>query len=637
MPLLDWLRFERKLNMNLTVQTSTVDRARHDARAGKVVVRFAGDSGDGIQVLGSEFAKSSAFAGHDIMTFPDFPAEIRAPVGTTFGVSAFQIQFGGPKVRTPGDKADVLIAFNPAALKTNLYTVKSGGLIILDEGAFSKRNIEKAGYEADPREDGSLDGYRVLPIDISTQTGEAVAESGVGKKQAGRAKNFWALGLTYWMFGRDRTPTQNWIKAKFAKIPDAAQANMMALNAGHAFGETIEIGPDIAARALPADDISSDSKAITGTDAMALGLAAVAACSQTQVSYCTYPITPATALLHVLAKYNGKGVVTFQAEDEIAAVTSAIGASYAGSLGVTGSSGPGIALKGEALGLAVATELPLIVIDVQRAGPSTGMPTKAEQTDLNIAAIGRHGEAPIPVLAPAKPSECFDIMIEAARLAMTYMTPVFVLSDAYLANAAEPWSAPDIDSIPDITPNFRTEAEGFHPFVRNEETLSRPWVKPGTPGLEHRIGGLEKAENSGHISYDPDNHQRMMELRAEKISKIAKTGLQAEVEVGPEEGDLVVVGWGSTHGALKSSVEHMNAAGHKVAHVHLRQVIPMPENLEDLLRRYKKVVVAEMNSGQLRSFIRSEYLIPAEGLNKISGQPFHVDEVEAQLLSHLEA
>ena len=621
--------------MNVMTQQSAVDVARKDARAGKVVVRFAGDSGDGIQVLGTEFAKSSAGAGHDIMTFPDFPAEIRAPVGTTFGVSAFQIQFGGPKVRTPGDRADVLIAFNPAALKTNLVQVKSGGLIIIDEGAFSDRNIEKAGYEKDPRDDGSLDGYRVLPIDISKQTAEAVAESGVGKKQAGRAKNFWALGLTYWMFGRDRNLTLKWIEAKFAKLPDAAAANAMALNAGHAFGETTEIGPDIAARALPAEDLSADSKAITGTDAMALGLAAVAACSNTQVTYCTYPITPATALLHVLAKWKGKGVVTFQAEDEIAAATSAIGASYGGTLGVTASSGPGIALKGEALGLAVATELPLIVIDVQRAGPSTGMPTKAEQADLNMVTLGRHGEAPCPVLAPAKPGECFEIMIEAARLAMTYMTPVFVLSDAYLANAAEPWTAPDINSLPDITPQFRTEPEGFHPFVRNEDTLARPWVKPGTPNLEHRIGGIEKAENSGHISYDPANHQRMTELRAQKIQKIAKTGLQAEIEVGPDEGDLVVVGWGSTHGALKSSVEHLNAAGHKVAHIHLRQVIPLPDNLEELLRRYKKVVVAEMNSGQLRSFIRSEYLIPAYGLNKISGQPFHVDEVEEELLSYL--
>ena len=619
--------------MNISTQPSAMEQNK--VVAGKIVVRFAGDSGDGIQVLGTEFAKSSALAGHDIMTFPDFPAEIRAPVGTTFGVSAFQIQFGGPKVRTPGDKADVLIAFNPAALKTNLHTARDGALIIYDEGAFGTRNIEKAGYESNPLEDGSLKGYRVLPIDISKQTLEAVAESGVGKKQAGRAKNFWSLGLIFWMFGRDRQPTLDWINTKFAKIPDAAAANVMALNAGHAFGETIEIGPDIAARAFPSEDTSA-GKAITGTDAMALGLAAVAACSQTQVSYCTYPITPATALLHVLAKWKGKGVVTFQAEDEIAAATAAIGASYAGTIGVTASSGPGIALKGEAIGLAVMTELPLIVIDVQRAGPSTGMPTKAEQADLNIATHGRHGEAPCPVLAPAKPSECFEAMIEAARLATKYMTPVFVLSDAYLANAAEPWNAPGVDTLPDLTPAFRTDTEGFHPYLR-DDNLARPWVKPGTLGLEHRIGGIEKAENSGHISYDPSNHQRMTELRAEKVQKIAKDGRQAELEFGPEEGDLVVLGWGSTHGALKSATERLNAAGHKVAHIHLRQVIPLPENLEDLLRRYKKVVVAEMNSGQLRAMIRSEYLIPAEGLNKISGQPFHVDEVETDLLKILGA
>lgn len=620
-----------------SVDTHSPKAIETPSTIGTVVVRFAGDSGDGIQVLGGEFAKSSAFAGHDIMTFPDFPAEIRAPVGTTFGVSAYQIQFGGPKVRTPGDKADVLIAFNPAALKTNLYAAKPNALIIIDEGSFNKRNLQKAGYETNPMEDGSLNNFRVLPIDITTYTEEAVKESGVGKKQSGRAKNFWALGLIYWIFGRDRAPTIKWIEQKFGtKAPEAVSANCMALNAGHAFGETIEIGPDIAARAAPSGETHTDSRAITGTDAMALGLAAVSTCSGLQLTYCTYPITPASALLHALAKLKGKGVVTYQAEDEISAATAAIGASYAGSLGITASSGPGIALKGESLGLAVATELPLIVIDVQRAGPSTGMPTKAEQTDLNIAAYGRHGEAPCPILAPAKPAECFDIMLEAARLATTYMTPVFVMSDAYLANAAEPWQAPDVSKLPDLTPAFITENfEGFHPFIRNKETLARPWVKPGTEGLEHRIGGLEKDENSGHISYDPENHQRMTELRAQKINKIATDGYQAEIEVGPQDGDVAILGWGSTHGALKTAVEQLNTDGHKVAHIHLRQVIPLPQNLEALLRQYEKVIVAEINSGQLRSLIRSEYLIPAEGLNKVTGQPFHIDEVKNALLKHL--
>ncbi|MCB9948220.1 MAG: 2-oxoacid:acceptor oxidoreductase subunit alpha [Rhodospirillaceae bacterium] len=602
----------------------------------RIVVRFAGDSGDGIQLLGTETAKATALSGHDLMTLPDFPAEIRAPVGTTFGVSAYQIQFGGPEILTSGDAADVLVAFNPAALKTNLHTLRPGGLLIVDKGSLTKRGLEKAGYAADPTEDGSLAGYRMLLIDITGLTAVAVAASGVGKKQAGQSKNFWALGLVFWMFGHDRAATRGWIEAKFKKTPETAAANTAALDAGHAYGETAEIGADIALRAAPAKRTPGLYRTVTGTDAMAMGLAAVAACSGLKVSYCTYPITPASALLHVLARLRGQGVVTFQAEDEIAAVCAAVGASYAGGLGVTGSSGPGMALKAEAMGLAVAAELPLIAIDVQRAGPSTGMPTKAEQGDLTMAIHGRHGEAPCCVLAPATPSDCFDAAIEAARIAIGHMTPVIILSDAYIANAAEPWRVPDADALPDITPVFRTDPAGFQPFLRDAETLARPWVRPGTPELVHRIGGLERSADTGHISYDPANHDRMTRLRDEKIARIAETAPPARIEEGPESGDILVVGWGSTYGPLKSATRRVRARGHAVGHLHLRMLWPLPRGLEDILRSFKRIVVAEMNSGQLREIIRARFLLPAEGFNQVTGQPLKSGDVEAHVLRMLE-
>ena len=600
-----------------------------------IVVRFAGDSGDGVQVLGGEFTKSSALAGHGLLTFPDFPAEIRAPAGTTFGVSAFQIQFGGDDVLTPGDEADVLIAFNPAALKTNLATAKAGALVIVDEGAFTKRGLEKAGYETSPIADGTLPGYRLLTIDITKRTEEAVADIGVGKKQAGRAKNFWALGLTFWLFNRDRAPTHTWLKQKFSRSPDALAANAAALDAGHAYGETMELTPEGVHVPPRATVPAGRAQTITGTDAMTLGLAAIAALSGLKLAYCSYPITPASAVLHGLARFKGKGVVTFQAEDEIAAATAAIGASFAGALGVTGSSGPGIALKAEALGLAVATELPLIVINVQRAGPSTGMPTKAEQADLFMALHGRHGEAPMPVLAPATPAECFDMMIEAGRIAIRYMTPVMVLSDAYIANAAELWTAPDVDALPDL-PVVRTIArEGYHPFRRNPETLARPWAIPGMEGFEHRIGGIERSAKTGHISYDPDNHQEMTRLRAEKIARIAEQSAPIEIEAGADNGDLLVVGWGSTHGAIKTAVETLIDRGHAVSHLHLRRLNPFPRGLADVFGRFKRVAVVEMNAGQLCQMLRAEFLIPARSISQVTGQPFKVRALEDAFLAAL--
>ena len=597
----------------------------------RTVVRFAGDSGDGIQVLGSEFSKAVALEHHDLLTFPDFPAEIRAPAGSTFGVSAFQIQFGGDGVLTPGDEVDVLFAFNPAALKTNLHTLKRGGLIVIDEGAFSARNLKRAGYATNPLDDGSLDVHRLMRIDISHLVAEAVAVTGVGKKQAGRAKNFWSLGLCYWLFGGKRAPTVAWIETKFAALPDVVASNVAALNAGHAYGETMELDAGDAAIGSTGELHHGTYRTITGTDAMGLGLAAVAALSGQKITYCSYPITPASALLHFLASLKGRGVVTFQAEDEIAAITAAIGASYAGGLGVTASSGPGLALKAEALGLAVAAELPLIVVDVQRAGPSTGMPTKPEQADLNLALYGRHGEAPVPVLAPATPSECFRIMIEAARISMTHMTPVIVLSDAYIANAAEPWELPDVDDLPSIEPTFRTDPDGFEPFARDPETLARPWATPGTPGLAHRIGGIERASGSGNISYDPDNHQQMSDLRAEKVALVANDGLRHEIDSGVDEGEVLVIGWGSTYGAIEDAVSRLSRSGFAVGHLHLRQLWPLPPNLGAILNRFKVVVVAELNQGQLSRLIRSEYLVDARSITQTDGQPFKVSTIVAAL------
>ena len=618
------------------MQASTSpERSHRHSSTHTLVVRFAGDSGDGVQILGNEFSKGTAQLGQDILTFPDYPAEIRAPAGSVFGVSAFQIQFGGAEVLTAGDKADVLFAFNPAALKANLNRVKPGGLIILGEGAFTDRNLARAGYTGNPLEDPALKQFRLLPIDITRLTAEAVKQTGVTSKQAGRSKNFWSLGLCFWMFGGDPGRTLLWIDEKFSAQPEIAAANQAALKAGYAYGETMEISAGTASTTEQETLPAGRYRTITGIDAAALGITAVAALSGQKLVYCSYPITPASNLLHHLASLEGQGVVTFQAEDEIAAVTAAIGASYGGALGVTGSSGPGLALKTEGLGLAVAAELPLLVVDVQRAGPSTGMPTKPEQGDLHLALYARHGEAPCPVLAAATPADCFHVMITAADVAMRFMTPVIVLLDAYLANAAEPWLLPDVETLDDITPTFRQDPEGYAPFQRDSKTLARSWVKPGTPGLESRLGGLERADGSGDISYDPENHQKMSDLRAAKVQRVADYLDPAVLDSGDSQGELLVIGWGSTYGAVRQAVENLRDAGASIGHCHLTLLWPLPGNLEKLIRAYTRIAVVEMNEGQLVRLIRSEFLVDAKPINQITGQPFHVDLLTAKLSEHL--
>ncbi|GAB4226592.1 MAG: 2-oxoacid:acceptor oxidoreductase subunit alpha [Methyloligellaceae bacterium] len=607
---------------------------RPDPAERPVVIRFAGDSGDGIQLAGFEFAKSTGAEHADFMTFPDYPAEIRAPQGTLFGVSAFQIQFGSDEVLTPGDAADVLVVFNPAALKTNLQLLKPGGLLIVDESHFDARGLKKAGLEANPLEDGSLRDYQLVSVDIVKRTLEALKDFDIGRKQATRAKNFWALGLTYWLFARDLANTEAWLRRKFADEALTAEANIAALKAGHAYGETMELAAFPPTR--PASGVRPDARTriISGTQAMALGIEAIAALSARDVLYCSYPITPASNLLHALARLKG-GVRTFQAEDEIAAACAAIGASYAGALGVTASSGPGLALKTEAMGLAIAAELPLVVVDVQRAGPSTGMPTKPEQSDLLMAVHGRHGESPLPVLAPATPGECFTIMIEAARIAVEAMTPVIVLSDAYLANAAADWEPPDAASLPALEWHRSVAAEGFLPFARDEATLARPWVTPGTPGLAHRIGGLEKQSGSGAISYDPDNHAEMTRLRAEKIARVADRLPPAALEGGPADADLLVIGWGSTYGALKKAVSELNSEGYKIAHAHLRHLWPLPHKLDELVSAFPRVLTAELNSGHLSQMLRSTFLKDIGTVSQITGQPFKVGDLKADLMRAL--
>jgi len=609
---------------------------RHEIES--AVVRFAGDSGDGMQMTGGRFTLATALAGNDLATFPDFPAEIRAPTGTTYGVSAFQINFGGRVIKTSGDRVDVLVAMNPAALKVNLPDMRPGGLIVLDSGAFSDKNLRKAGYGADPRSGDGLSGFRVVQIDMSQQTLEAVRDSGLSKKDALRCKNMWALGLAYWMFDRDRRATTEWLRAKFAARPEIAAGNVAALDAGHAFGETAEMSAELGAFSVPAAEIAPGLyRNVTGSEALAYGLVAGARFADLRLTFCSYPITPASILLHILARLKEYGVTTFQAEDEIAAVCAAIGASYAGALGVTSSSGPGLALKTEGLGLAIAVELPLVVVNAQRAGPSTGMPTKTEQSDLFQAVYGRNADSPLAVLAAASPADCFDTAIEAVRLACKYMTPVILLTDGYIANASEPWRLPEIDAQPRFPVHFHDDPEGFQPFQRDPETLARPWTVPGTPGLAHRIGGLEKAADSGNISYDPQNHQRMTNLRHDKIAGIARDIPPQAVDQGGETGRLAVVGWGSTYGPISRAVGNLRGEGLDVAHIHLRHIWPLPANLAALLAGYDTILVPEMNSGQLVKLLRAEYLLPAEGLNKVTGKPFMITEIEAAVRARLES
>jgi 2-oxoglutarate/2-oxoacid ferredoxin oxidoreductase subunit alpha len=601
-----------------------------------VVIRFAGDSGDGMQLAGMQFTQATAVAGNDLATFPDFPAEIRAPAGTTFGVSGFQIQFASHDVLTPGDEPDVLVAMNPAALKVNLRDVPKGGLVIVNTGAFTAGNLKKAGYDKNPLEDGTLDGYRTLEVDVSRLVLAAVEPHGLGTKEALRAKNLWTLGLLYWLFSRDRTPTIQWLERKFAKRPDVAAANIAALNAGHVYGETAELPTGVAVYKIPKAELAKGSyRNITGNEALAWGLAAAGRLADLPVFYGSYPITPASSVLHSLAGLKHFGVTTFQAEDEIAAICSAIGASYAGIIGVTATSGPGMALKGEAMGLAIMTELPLVILDVQRAGPSTGLPTKTEQSDLFQAVWGRNGDAPLVVLAPATPGECFTFAIEAVRIALEYMTPVIVLSDGFIANGAEPWPIPNFADLPKIQVKFRQDPEGFHPYLRDPETLARNWARPGTPGLEHRIGGIEKSFATGHISYDPENHQKMTDTRAAKVMGVANTLPEQTVDCGDDHGDLVVVGWGSTYGAIEQAVRRARRDGLSVSHVHLRHMWPMPRNLKALLSRFKRIIVPELNNGQLVRILRAEYLLPAEPLDKVAGMPFRVSEIDQAIRNAL--
>ena len=602
------------------------------------VIRFAGDSGDGMQLTGGRFTETAALAGNDLTTFPDFPAEIRAPVGTTYGVSAFQINFGSRNVMTSGDVPDVLVCMNPAALKVNVGDLREGGQIIVDTGTFTDKNLQKAGYDANPLDDDSLSRYRIMAIDISKLTLESVKECGVSKKEGLRAKNLWTLGLIYWLYDRDIAVTVKWLDTKFKKLPNIAAANIACLKAGHAFGETAEL-PDgaLVYEIKPAAFQPGLYRTVTGTEALAWGLVAGAKLAGLKLVFSSYPITPASSVLHVLARLKAYDVVTFQAEDEIAAAGAAIGASYAGALGVTSSSGPGVALKTEALGLAITAELPLILLNSQRAGPSTGLPTKTEQSDLYLAVYGRNADAPLVVLAARSSADAFDVAIEAVRLATRYMTPVVVLSDTFIANAAEPWRLPDVGAFEPFPVEFRTEVDGFQPYGRDPETLARPWVRPGTPGLEHRIGGLEKDYATGNVSYDPENHQRMTDVRHEKIARIADDIPEQTVDQGPESGPLAVVGWGSTHGPISQAVERSREEGLSVSHIHLRHLSPLPRNLGDLLAGFEKVLVPEMNMGQLTTMLRSRYLVPAIGVPKVTGKPFKIVEIMDAIRAHSEA
>ena len=597
----------------------------------RVVIRFAGDSGDGMQLTGDRFTSASAIFGNDLATFPDYPAEIRAPAGTLAGVSAFQVHFADFDILTPGDQPNVLVAMNPAALKAHLKDLLPGGLLIVNSDAFDERNLEKVGYTANPITDGSLAGYQFFQIPMTKLTVEAVKEAGVNKKEAERSKNMLALGVICWMYGRPLEPTVAWLEKKFSKKPNIAQANISALKAGHAFGETAELS---AYSVKPAVLAPGNYKRITGNQALAYGLIAASVQSKLPLFLGSYPITPASDILHELSRHKNFGVRTVQAEDEIAAAGMALGASFSGHIGVTTTSGPGLDLKSETIGLALSLELPMVIVNIQRGGPSTGLPTKTEQSDLLHAMYGRHGEAPLPIVASYSPSSCFWAAIEATRIALKFMTPVILLSDGYLANGAEPWRIPAIEKLPDLTVRFASQpnvGDDFWPYLRDDETLARPWAIPGTPGLQHRVGGLEKADGTGNISYDPDNHQLMTDLRQAKIKVIEED--IAPLEYDADEGATVLIlGWGSTYGAIGAAVRRLRARGKKVARAHLKHLNPFPKNTEEVLRRFDKIVVPEMNMGQLSKLVRSEFLIPTININQVKGLPFRAGDLENRLL-----
>jgi 2-oxoglutarate/2-oxoacid ferredoxin oxidoreductase subunit alpha len=593
-----------------------------------VVIRFAGDSGDGMQVTGMQFTNESALAGNDLATLPDFPAEIRAPAGTLAGVSAFQLNFSASEVFTPGDDLDVLVAMNPAALQVNLADLKHGGLLIVDREGFNEQNLKKAGYAHNPLEDGSLDRYQLFQVDVTRLTTAALKDLSLSARAVFRCRNFFCLGLVSWLYHRPIEPAEAWISDRFKKTPELVDANRRALRAGHAYAENTELFT-VSYEIAPAKIPPGKYRNITGNTATALGFVAAAQKAGRPIFLGSYPITPASDILHELSGLKHFGVYTFQAEDEIAGVGAALGAAFGGAIGLTTTSGPGMNLKAETIGLACAVELPLIITDIQRAGPSTGMPTKTEQADLLMAMYGRHGEAPVPIVAAATPADCFVMAFEAVRLAVKYMTPVILLTDGYLANGAEPWLIPDPKSLPDIPVQFRTDPNGFYPYLRDEETLSRPWVIPGTPGLEHRIGGLEKEYLTGNVSYAPTNHEQMIRVRARKIAGIIREIPPTEL-FGPAEGELLVLGWGSTYGSIREAVRQVQAAGHAVAHAHLRYLNPLPPDLGGILKHYRRVLVPEMNLGQLLRLVRAEYLIDAIGFNKIQGRPFKVSELVAR-------
>jgi 2-oxoglutarate ferredoxin oxidoreductase subunit alpha len=595
----------------------------------RVTIRFAGDSGDGMQLTGTQFTRTAAVYGNDISTLPDFPAEIRAPAGSLPGVSGFQISFSSTDIHTPGDEPDVLVAMNPAALKTNIGDLPAGGALIVNSDAFTQANLNKAAYASNPLTDGSLKAFTTFEIPISTLNERSLEGLDMTTKQKDLTKNFFALGIMFWLYERSMEPTLHWIDSKFSARPVIAEANKRALQAGYAFGETTEMF-HTHFRVRPAKLDPGTYRNITGNEATALGFLVASKLADRSLFYGSYPITPASDILHQLAGYKAFGVKTFQAEDEIAAIGAAIGASYGGALGMTASSGPGIALKSEALGLAVMVELPLVVIDVQRAGPSTGMPTKNEQADLLQVMFGRNSDSPVPIVAPATPGECFDYAIEAWRLALKYMTPVVYLSDAFLATGSEPWKIPSLADLPGIGVANATRGDGpFRPYERDPETLARPWAVPGTAGLEHRIGGLEKADVTGNVSYDPENHHKMQLLRQEKVAGIAKDIPPLDV-FGPSSGDLLILGWGSTYGAIRSAVERLLAEGHAVAHAHLRHMNPFPPNTEDVVRSFRRVLIPEVNLGQLLLLIRAKYLVDAIGYDRVRGKPFRIAEIVAE-------
>jgi len=593
------------------------------------VIRFAGDSGDGMQITGGQFTNTTALFGNDLATFPDFPAEIRAPAGTLPGVSGFQIQFGAMDVYTPGDTVDVLIAMNPAALRTNVADLKRSGILIVNVDNFKEIDLKKAQMTVSPLEDRSLEAYRLFPVELTKLTRLALKDLGLDAKSMDRCKNFFALGMCYWLYNRSMDPTYRWLEDKFAKKPILVEANKLAMKAGYAYCEATEAF-QTSYEVPPARLAPGVYRNLSGNSALALGFVAASQKAGLRLFQGSYPITPASDILHELSMYKEFGVMTFQAEDEIAAMTSTIGAAYGGALAITTTSGPGMALKMEAIGLAIAVELPIVICNIQRGGPSTGLPTKTEQADLLQALFGRNSEAPVPVLAAATPGDCFWVALEASRIAIKYMVPVIVLSDGYLANGAEPWRIPDLAELPEFPVTFRTDPEGFLPYARDPRTLARPWAIPGTPGLEHRVGGLEKQDGTGNVNYEPLNHERMVQLRAAKVELVVQD-VPDVVPAGDPEGDLLLVGWGSTYGAITAALRAQREKGRRIGHVHLRHLHPLPKNLGEVLKRYRRVVVPEMNLGQLVWVLRARYLVDAQGFNKVQGKPFKQAEIEAKI------